>query len=171
MFAAEKHSDHRRKNSAKTPYINHPIAVAEHLSSVGEVTDEEVIIAALLHDTIEDTDTTAGEIEQAFGKRVLGLVLECSDDKSLEKMERKRLQVVNASGKSPEAKMIKIADTTHNLRTILSDPPADWSQSRKLDYFDWASQVFEGLKGGNAALDKAMEQTLEEGERKFSEEG
>lgn len=107
-FASEKHATQIRKNSAGTPYINHPIEVAEHLASVGGVTDEAVLIAALLHDTIEDTETTQDEIRDAFGEEVLGLVMECTDDKELPKMERKRLQIVNAPHKSPGAKMINL---------------------------------------------------------------
>lgn len=166
-FAAEKHSEQRRKNFTATPYINHPIEVAEHLSRVGGVSDEAILISALLHDTIEDTDTTKEEIEKEFGKDVLQLVLECTDDKSLEKIEQKRLQVVNAPKKSPGAKMIKIADKTCNLRSILADPPRDWSVTRQLEYFQWASDVIVGLKGINAELDQEVESILKTGFQKL----
>jgi guanosine-3',5'-bis(diphosphate) 3'-pyrophosphohydrolase len=134
-FAAAKHSRQRRKNAEGSPYINHPIEVAYHLSAVGCVTDEDVLVAALLHDTIEDTDTTPEELVQLFGDAVAALVVECTDDKSLPKIERKRLQIENAPKKSPGAKMIKIADKTCNLRSILSDPPNDWPLLRQYDYF------------------------------------
>lgn len=167
-FAAEKHSEQRRKNPAKTPYINHPIEVAHHLTDVGNIDDEDVIIAALLHDTIEDTETSEAEIVAEFGERVAGFVLECTDDKSLEKMERKRLQIVNAPKKSAEAKMIKIADKTCNLRSILADPPLDWTEQRQLEYFEWAEQVVAGLLGRNEALDECVKEVLAEGIQKFS---
>lgn len=167
-FSAQKHADQRRKNSAATPYINHPIEVAEHLAIVGGVEDEDVIIAALLHDTVEDTDTTRQEIVDLFGERVASLVMECTDDKSLEKMERKRLQVVHAPGKSPDAKAIKISDKTCNLRSILADPPEGWSSQRQLEYFDWARQVVEGLLGVNEPLDRSVLEVLQAGEKKLS---
>ena len=166
-FAAEKHSEQRRRDSAGTPYINHPIEVAEHLSTVGGVADETILVAALLHDTVEDTDTTGEEIEGRFGKEVLNLVLECTDDKSLPKMERKRLQIVNAQGKSPGAKMIKIADKACNLRSILVDPPKDWPVSRQIAYFTWAARVLAGLRGVNQLLDGYVDGILECGMQKL----
>ena len=162
-FAAEKHSEQRRKNTAATPYINHPIEVAEFLQRVGGVSDESILIAALLHDTIEDTDTTESEIRDAFGETVLKLVLECTDDKRLEKAERKRLQIVNAPKKSPGAKQIKLADKTCNLLSILADPPSGWSVARQLEYFQWASQVVEGLTGVNNELDQKATEVLDQG--------
>ena len=166
-FAAQKHTNQRRKNPGESPYINHPIEVAEHLQRVGGVDDEAILVAALLHDTIEDTETTEDEIRAEFGDEVTLLVLECTDDKSLEKAERKRLQVVNAPKKSPGAKQIKIADKTCNLRSILDDPPAGWPLTRQLDYFQWASEVIAGLKGINSNLDREVEQLLELGIQKL----
>jgi guanosine-3',5'-bis(diphosphate) 3'-pyrophosphohydrolase len=166
-FASLKHSSQRRKNAEASPYINHPIEVAYHLSSVGGVVDEDVLVAALLHDTIEDTATTREEIVRDFGERVAALVVECTDDKSLPKMERKHLQIVNAPKKSDAAKMIKIADKTCNLRSILSDPPEDWSLSRQYDYFIWAERVVAGLLGHNARLDTEVRQVLEKGLRQL----
>jgi guanosine-3',5'-bis(diphosphate) 3'-pyrophosphohydrolase len=159
-FAARKHTTQRRKNPAATPYINHPLEVAEHLARVGGIDDEDILIAALLHDTIEDTLTTPDEILELFGDRVVRIVLECTDDKSLEKKERKRLQIVNAPHKSPEAKCIKLADKTNNLSSILVDPPLDWDLQRQLEYFQWAEKVITGLLGVNAALDAAAQQVL-----------
>lgn len=166
-FAALKHIDQRRKNAAGTPYINHPIEVAEHLARVGNVDDEDILIAALLHDTIEDTATTYDEIVQLFGKRVADIVAECTDDKSLEKSERKRLQIVNAPHKSDAAKQVKLADKTCNLRALLVDPPGNWNTHRQREYFAWAAQVIEGLLGVNAALDGAVRSVLADGKKKF----
>lgn len=168
-FAAQKHSMQRRKNVDASPYINHPIEVAMHLSQVGGVDDEDILVAALLHDTIEDTETTQAEIVAAFGEQVAGLVLECTDDKSLDTMERKRLQIENACHKSPGAKMIKIADKTCNLRSILADPPHDWSLKRRRNYFLWAQQVVAGLQGVNQPLDDCVQSVLEEGLRALSQ--
>ncbi|MCA9189196.1 MAG: bifunctional (p)ppGpp synthetase/guanosine-3',5'-bis(diphosphate) 3'-pyrophosphohydrolase [Planctomycetales bacterium] len=166
-FAASKHTQQRRKNDAATPYINHPIEVAEHLSRVGGVTDEDVLIAALLHDTVEDTDTTCEEIEQRFGPRTASIVMECNDDKSLPKSERKRLQVVTAAKKSDAAKLVKIADKTCNLRSLLADPPTDWNLDRQREYFLWAEQVVAGLLGINDQLDNAVRDVLDEGKQRL----
>ena len=167
-FAAQKHSKQRRKNVDASPYINHPIEVAMHLSQVGNVDDEDILIAALLHDTVEDTHTTEAEIIAEFGETIAELVLECTDDKSLDTMERKRLQIEHACHKSPGAKMIKIADKTCNLRSILSDPPKDWSLKRRREYFSWANQVVAGLLGVNQALDDCVQSVLQEGLQKLS---
>jgi len=164
-FAAEKHVQQRRKNAKATPYINHPIEVAEHLARVGGISDEDVLIAALLHDTIEDTKTTLTELESVFGSRVAGIVMECTDDRSLEKLERKRLQIVNAPKKSPDAKCVKIADKTCNLASILVDPPKDWSVRRQREYFEWAEQVIQGLVGVNEQLDACARDVLAQGNR------
>lgn len=161
-FAADKHRDHRRKGAAAAPYINHTIEVAENLAHHG-VTDQEILAAALLHDTIEDTDTTPEEIGAAFGPRVQSLVEECTDDKRLPKEERKRLQIVHAPRKSPGAKQIKIADKISNLRGILEDPPVDWSPQRRLEYFQWAEKVIAGLKGVHPGLDAEAEEVLRKG--------
>lgn len=167
-FAATKHRPQKRKDG-ETPYINHPIEVAELLTRVARVSDPEVIAAALLHDTIEDTGTKAEEIRTAFGDRVLSLVEECTDDKSLPKAERKRLQVVNAPHKSDEAKLIKIADKMSNIRDIAHTPPTEWPWQRCWDYLDWAQQVFDGLKGVNYELDKAFEELIEVSRQKLQE--
>ena len=156
-FAARKHSTQRRKDRAASPYINHPLALAAVLAGEGGVTDPDVIAAALLHDTVEDTDTSPAEIEAAFGARVAAIVAEVTDDKTLPKAERKRLQVIKAQGKSPGAKLVKLADKICNLRDIASDPPAEWSAERKRAYFAWAKEVVAGLRGTNPALEAAFD--------------
>ncbi len=117
-FAAHKHRDQRRKDAEASPYINHPIALAEVLAGEGGIADVEVLAAALLHDTIEDTDTRFEELEREFGARIAGMVAEVTDDKNLEKSERKRLQVEHAAGISPGAKLVKLADKICNLRDV-----------------------------------------------------
>lgn len=145
VFAAEKHINQRRKNATKSPYINHPIGVAEILACEGNVTDLVTLQAALLHDTVEDTQTTPEEIETIFGKEVCDVVREVTDDKSLPKEQRKMLQVTNASKKSARAKLVKLADKLHNLRDILLVPPP-WSPERIQGYFIWSKAVTDGLK-------------------------
>lgn len=166
-FAAEKHAHRRRKNADATPDINHPIEVAEHLARVGGISDEDVLIAALLHDTIEDTKTSYEEIETIFGTRVANIVMECTDDKSLAKSERKRLQIVNAPRKSSEAKCVKLADKTCNLASILVDPPVGWSMQRQQEYFEWAERVVQGLLGVNHHLDSCAIDVLTRGKNCF----
>ncbi len=152
-FSAEKHKKQRRKGTDETPYINHPIEVAEMLWRVGEVRDVDVIIAAILHDTIEDTKTTAQEVEEHFGARVRSLVEEVTDDKKLEKEDRKRLQIEHAPTLSSEAKQIKLADKTANIHDVAFAPPPDWSHERRLNYLVWSDKVVVGLRGSNQHLE------------------
>jgi guanosine-3',5'-bis(diphosphate) 3'-pyrophosphohydrolase len=145
LFAAQRHKDQRRKDAEGSPYINHPLAVARLLSVEGGISDNEVLMAALLHDTIEDTKTTAKELHALFGERVTGIVLEVTDDKSLPKARRKELQIEHAGLKSTEAALVKIADKICNLRDVAANPPANWSNDRRREYFEWAEKVVAGL--------------------------
>lgn len=161
-FAALKHKDQRRKDS-KTPYINHPIEVAELLLRVGQETDTDTVVAALLHDAVEDTNTTTEEIQALFGEKVAALVKECTDDKSLPKEVRKQLQVEHAPHKSPGAKKIKLADKISNVKDILFTPPPDWSLQRKIDYLNWSEKVVQGLRGVSPGLEALYDNVLAEG--------
>jgi GTP diphosphokinase / guanosine-3',5'-bis(diphosphate) 3'-diphosphatase len=152
-FAAEKHRGQRRKDREMSPYINHPIALANVLASEAGVGDEDVLIAAILHDTIEDTETTAEELHAQFGPVVTGVVLELTDDKQLPKRERKRLQIEHVQHLSHAAKLVKLADKICNLRDIYASPPADWSLERKREYYEWARSVVEGIRGTHPTLD------------------
>ena len=152
-FAAVKHQDQRRKGHRHLPYINHPVRVAETLWSVGGVRDMTTLVAALLHDTLEDTETTAAEIELQFGPEVLGLVQEVTDDKSLPKAVRKQRQIEHAAHSSPRAKMIKLADKIHNVSDLTNEPPADWPKSRLVQYVDWSELVVAGLRGVSLPLE------------------
>jgi guanosine-3',5'-bis(diphosphate) 3'-pyrophosphohydrolase len=156
-FAAHKHRDQRRKDPAASPYINHPIALANVLVNEGGVTDEEVLAAALLHDTVEDTATTPEELEEQFGARIARIVAEVTDDKALPKAERKRLQVEHAAQLSPEAKLVKLADKICNLRDVAERPPASWDLARRREYFDWAKSVIDGLRGTHPKLEAAFD--------------
>lgn len=155
-FAALKHKDQRRKDPEKTPYINHPIGVA-YLLVEGGVRDIDVIQAALLHDTVEDTDTTNEELVQEFGPEVAGIVAEVTDDKNLDKQERKRLQIVHAAEASPKAKLVKLADKLYNLRDLDRTTPSGWTQERVQEYFHWASQVVAGCRGNNSFLEGELD--------------
>ena len=161
-FAAEKHKSQRRRNAKGSPYINHPIAVAEILWEIGQVREIPVLVAAILHDTIEDTETRPQEIEELFGQEVLSLVQEVSDDKSKPKVERKRLQIENAPHKSRGAKLIKLGDKINNIHDITASPPASWSLQRKLDYLDWTEKVIAGVRGTNTALEDCYDKHLQE---------
>lgn len=152
-FAARKHRDHRRKDPFHSPYINHLIEVADILWRVGGVRDKALLVAAVLHDSIEDTPTTPDEIRACFGQEVLDLVLEVTDDKQLPKDERKRLQVEHAPSRSLAAKQLKLADKISNVRDIMGSPPLDWPVERCQYYLDWARQVVDGLRGANPALE------------------
>jgi len=159
-FAAHKHSRQRRKDSEATPYINHLIEVAEVLSRIGGVTDLPTLQAAILHDTIEDTETSPQELENYFGKEVCLLVQEVTDDKSLPKQERKRLQVEHAPNLSTPAKLIKLGDKICNVSEITPTKPAEWLLQRKLEYLDWAEKVVSGCRGSNLDLEQHFDAVL-----------
>jgi len=158
-FAAHKHRDQRRKDHRASPYINHPIALADVLCNEGGITDIETICGALLHDTIEDTEATGEELAQEFGAAIRDLVIEVTDDKALPPSERKRLQVVHADTLSDKAKLIKLADKICNLRDVVEHPPQGWDLARRQAYFDWAKQVIDGLRGVHAELEAAFDAT------------
>jgi GTP diphosphokinase / guanosine-3',5'-bis(diphosphate) 3'-diphosphatase len=156
-FAAHKHRNQRRKDADASPYINHPIALADVLANEAAVFDPTVLTAALLHDTIEDTDTTQAELDREFGLTIAAIVAEVTDDKSLPKAERKRLQIEHASHISTSAKLVKLADKICNLRDVANSPPADWAVDRKRDYFDWARAVVDRMRGTHEALERIFD--------------
>jgi guanosine-3',5'-bis(diphosphate) 3'-pyrophosphohydrolase len=159
-FAAEKHRKQRRKDADASPYINHPIGLADVLANEGGIEDPAVLCAAVLHDTLEDTETTAAELEALFGREVTSIVLEVTDDKSLGKHVRKQRQIEHAPHSSPEARLVKLADKICNLRDIIASPPAEWSAERKQAYFDWAAQVVAGLRGIHPELEAVFDGLL-----------
>ena len=157
QFAAHKHKDQRRKDAKATPYINHPIGLAEVLHTDGGVRDPVVIAAALLHDTIEDTETTYDELRGIFGEEIADTVVELTDTKFLGKEARKRLQIAKAGRASERARHVKLADKICNLRDILASPPARWSLSRQQKYFDWAREVVDQVRGVNPRLERMFD--------------
>jgi len=159
-FAALKHDGQYRKGEGNTPYIHHPVEVAAILAEVGAVTDTDLLRAALLHDTIEDTQTTSEEIETHFGSRVCSIVLEVSDNKSLQKHERKAAQIEHSPHLSKEAQFLKLADKTSNVHDVAFSAPVDWPAERQLEYFAWAEEVVAGLRGCNAALEALFDEQI-----------
>lgn len=153
-FAADKHKNQRRKGSDGQPYINHPLEVANLLVDVGKVDDDDLIVAAILHDTVEDCDVTFQELEERFGPRVADRVRELTDDKSLPKAERKRLQIEHAPHLTHGAKQIKLADKISNINDVIENPPDGWSLERRKEYVEWGENVVAGLRGSNEHLER-----------------
>jgi len=173
-FAAVRHRSQFRKGLDKTPYINHPIQVAYVLAVDAGETDPVLLAASILHDVVEDTVDSVEERDELirtisciFGEEILSLIMEVTDDKTLDKKERKRLQVVNASHKSVNARKLKIADKIMNIRDIEENPPADWQLQRISDYFDWAENVVSGLRGVNKKLEDMFDECLASGRSKY----
>ncbi|NEV62468.1 HD domain-containing protein [Thiorhodococcus minor] len=156
-FAAHKHRDQRRKDREASPYINHPIALMRVLSLEAGIADARVLAAALLHDTVEDTETLPEELEARFGAEIRRLIMEVTDDKSLPKAERKRLQVVHAGKASEGARLVKLADKICNLRDVADSPPLGWDLARRRAYFDWAAEVIDQLRGTHAVLEELFD--------------
>lgn len=174
-FAARRHKSQFRKGSDKTPYINHPIQVAGLLASKAGVKDPILLSAAFLHDVIEDTVETEEErydlisqIREKFGDEILSLTLEVTDDKTLEKHDRKRLQIEHAPFISERAKKLKIADKIMNIKDINSNPPEGWSLTRIAEYHDWAEMVVAGMRGVSPELERIFDDTLRAAREKYS---
>lgn len=164
-FSADRHRHQRRKDRVASPYINHPIEVATVLATVGGVTDLITLIAAILHDTIEDTATTGDELEQAFGREVRLLVEEMTDDKRLSRAERKRHQIEHARQASHRAKLVKIADKICNVRDVTHAPPEGWTLDRRREYLEWTELVVAGCRGASATLERYYDKVLGEGRK------
>ena len=152
-FVAEAHANHRRKGAAQEPYVNHLAEVAELVALATGGEDDDLVIAALCHDTIEDTAVDRAELARQFGERVAGIVAECSDDMTLPKEERRRLRIEGAAHKSAAARMVKTADAISNLRCMAASPPAGWPLAWRLRYVDGMRTMQQGLGGVNAQLD------------------
>jgi guanosine-3',5'-bis(diphosphate) 3'-pyrophosphohydrolase len=161
-FAARKHRLQKRKDADASPYINHPIEVAAILASDGGVTDVMTLAAAVLHDTLEDTETTPAELAREFGPAIRDLVQEMTDDRRLPKAIRKAVQVAGAPHLSARAKLIRIADKIANVRDVTHHPPAHWDIARRREYLDWTAQVIAGCRGASAALETLYDRVLQE---------
>lgn len=161
-FAAQRHASQKRKGEAQEPYVNHLAEVAELVAMATEGRDPNLVAAAVLHDTVEDTATLPAELASTFNSDIASLVAEVTDDKSLEKAVRKKLQVEHAASKSKRAKFIKLADKTSNLRSLVKSPPQDWSIQRRREYLNWAQEVAKGLRGTNAWLEAQFDEAAEQ---------
>ena len=159
-FAAQRHTGHHRKGDKQEPYINHPLEVANLLANIGGVNDIDVLIAAILHDTVEDVGVKEQDIVERFGERVAGFVMEVTDDKSLPKEERKRLQVEHAPHLSSEAKQIKLGDKISNIKDVTENPPSNWDLDRRRKYIDWGEAVAKGLRGTNSGLEQRFDEVV-----------
>ncbi|MBS1796023.1 MAG: HD domain-containing protein [Acidobacteria bacterium] len=166
-FAAKKHRYQKRKGDDAEPYVNHPLEVANLLANVGRVDDFDILIAAVLHDTVEDTETTAEEIAARFGAVVSGYVLEVTDDKSLPKAERKLKQIEHAPHLSAGAKQIKLADKISNITDVSTNPPAGWPLERRIEYIDWGERVVAGLRGVNPYLEAHFDEMVRRARENF----
>ncbi|EGG22547.1 guanosine-3',5'-bis(diphosphate) 3'-diphosphatase [Cavenderia fasciculata] len=160
-FAAKKHRDQRRKDKHSSPYINHPIGVALNVINVGQYYDVATVQAALLHDTVEDTDCTEEEIRKEFGSEVASIVMDVTDDKSLSKVDRKKFQVSHAPHIQDKSKIVKMADKLYNLSDIIKNAPPSWSLLTIQGYFVWGKKVCDGLRGVNASLEEALDQLFQ----------
>jgi GTP diphosphokinase / guanosine-3',5'-bis(diphosphate) 3'-diphosphatase len=168
-FAARVHQNQRRKGRANRPYIGHCIEVASILASVGKVEDANVIIAGLLHDVVEDTDTTNEDLRTRFGDIVADLVAEVTDDRALKKKDRKQLQIEHAPSLSPGARLIKVADKISNVREIASDPPRKWGVGRQRKYFDWAESVVNAMGIVDPEMRLVFDKTLADARAQLDE--
>jgi (p)ppGpp synthase/HD superfamily hydrolase len=166
-FAAVKHTDQKRKGNDAAPYINHPLEVANLLAKIGKVEDTDVLSAAILHDTVEDTETTKEEISELFGENVAKMVMEVTDDKSLPKAERKQLQIEHAPHLSDGAKQVKLGDKISNIRDVLENPPDGWSDERRREYIEWGEKVVAGLRGANKNLENHFDELVAEAKQKI----
>lgn len=158
-FAARRHAGQRRKGASREPYLNHLAEVAKLLATATAGADAALVAAGWLHDTIEDTDVTRDQLAELFGADVAALVVEVTDDKTLPKAERKRLQIAHAPHLTARARTIKLADKISNLRSLLVSPPDDWERERLIDYLDWAEQVAAGCQGVNDQLERLFRKT------------
>ncbi len=159
-FAAEKHEGQVRKDAEKTPYIIHPIGVAELVWDVGDIRSVNVLVSALLHDTLEDTNATEEEIEALFGSRVLYTVEEVTNDPDLSSQENKERQVAHAPTMSLDGQLVKLADRLHNVRDLGSPPPS-WSEEQVDGYYGWGAKLLAVLRGTNQGLEGALEELID----------
>lgn len=167
-FAAQKHRGQMRKGNDDAPYINHPLEVVKLLTDIGKIEDFEILIAAVLHDTLEDTKTSTEEITVHFGDKICKMVVELTDDQSLSKSERKELQIEHAPHLSPGAKLVKLADKISNIRDVIENPPKHWPVARRREYVEWGKKVVAGLRGSNKYLENYFDELVERSQQIWS---
>jgi (p)ppGpp synthase/HD superfamily hydrolase len=167
-FAAKRHVNQKRKGARAEPYFNHLAEVAGLIAVATDGTDPALVAASYLHDTLEDTPSEYEELVSLFGEDVAALVSAVTDDKSLPKAERKRLQIAHAADASTRARLLKIADKISNLRSLAASPPADWDSGRALEYVDWAEKAVAGCRGLNPSLEALFDASAAEARRAIS---
>lgn len=161
VFAAHKHRHQRRKMADAIPYINHPLDLIHILAIEAKIADINVLCGAVLHDTIEDTDTEYDDIEKLFGPKIADIVAEVTDDKTLPKAARKQAQIEKAPHASPEAKLVKLADKIANMRDMVANPPSGWEIARIIDYIAWSKEVVDRMRGAHEVLEKLFDAAYE----------
>ena len=170
LFAAEAHRNQRRKGAAQEPYLNHLVEVLDLLVQATDGTDTDMLIAAILHDVVEDTSASYEDVAKNFGERVAEIVRENSDDMTLPKAERRRARIAGMPLKSREARLIKMADVISNLRAIAVSPPAGWPADRKFGYLEGCRQLIDAGRGTDAAIERTFDQTAADVERTIRDE-
>lgn len=165
-FSAEQHKLQKRKGDNGVPYINHPIQVVALLSEYESETNYKLLTAAILHDVIEDTTVNKNDVKRYFGDEVANLVSEVTDNMLLPKQIRKSMQVKKAGDLSREAKLIKIADKTCNLKDIVNLGDT-WDVKRKKAYFEWAKKVVDQCRGVNSQLEEYFDKVYREGKEEL----
>ncbi len=168
-FAARKHKDQRRKDVGASPYINHPVYVARLIADIANVKDAEILAAAILHDTLEDTDTSVEELVRLFGERVCKMVQEVTDDKQLPKHDRKQLQIEHAAHLTKGAAFVKLADKISNVEDVTHSPPSNWSTDRRRKYIDWAAKVVANCAHADARLKRRFNAIADEAYQRLNE--
>jgi hypothetical protein len=170
LFAAEAHRNQRRKGAAQEPYLNHLVEVLDLLVQATDGTDTDTLIAAILHDVVEDTSASYEDVAKNFGEGVAEIVRENSDDMSLSKAERRRARIAGMPLKSKEARLVKMADVISNLRAIAVSPPAGWAPERKIGYLEGCRQLIDAGRGTDAAIERIFDETAADVERTVREE-
>lgn len=166
-FAAEAHAGQFRKDAKHTPYISHPVKVANILRNEAGITDETVLAAALLHDTVEDCGVDPKVIAARFGDDVARLVLEVTNPEGMPKDEVKRLQVEKSKLRSSGGNALKLSDRIDNLRDVLVSPPADWDSAQRRAYFEHGRQMVDAMPNAHEKLRNIFNEIYSEGLRKL----
>uniref|UniRef100_A0A8R1XYA5 Guanosine-3',5'-bis(diphosphate) 3'-pyrophosphohydrolase MESH1 n=1 Tax=Onchocerca volvulus TaxID=6282 RepID=A0A8R1XYA5_ONCVO len=159
-LAARRHRKQRRKDATQTPYVNHPIGVAYILTNEGQITDTATVIAAILHDTVEDTKTTDEEIRRMFGDEIADIVKECTVVKSIKREIRMKSQLEKASKLSRKAKLVQLADKLYNIRDIERCTPCGWTKQHVAEYISFAKDLLSNIRGTHDYLETALDDII-----------
>jgi (p)ppGpp synthase/HD superfamily hydrolase len=150
LFAAKAHFGQTRNQNNQIPYIVHPLRVSYLLWNEGNINNAHLLVAALLHDVLEDTEVSRQEIFNKFGSSILTLVEELTDKPKPTAQE----EALSALKMSKEAKTIKLADRTHNLRDLIDHPPKIWDFEKVSGFLNRSKILFENLRNTHPVLEK-----------------